>query len=119
MKVCPICGSTYEATVDFCFKDGAPLDVTGGAGAASELPYPSDLSVDDLEPPDAISLSNIPALDHDEDAIATQTLPTDLVDAEARLRVADKARAGRLRQGGVDEADFILSLKAEEANKVM
>ena len=27
MKICPICGSSYEDSVDFCFQDGAPLDL--------------------------------------------------------------------------------------------
>jgi len=84
MKVCPICGSTYDIGVDFCFKDGAPLDEEG------ESPVPvhsggfdtSGLTDDELDAPDAISLSNIPAVDYDDDSAVTQTLPTDLPVAE-------------------------------------
>lgn len=83
MKVCPICGSTYDAGVDFCFKDGAPLDTDGEAPSfAASGSYASGLTDDELDAPDAISLSNIPAVDYDDDSAVTQTLPTDLPIAE-------------------------------------
>lgn len=82
MRTCPICGSTYDAAVDFCFKDGAPLTDAAVDDAEPSTSSWSDLSVDDLEPPDAISLSNIPRVEDDEDHVATLQLPTDLVDAE-------------------------------------
>ncbi len=64
MKVCPICQSTYEGAVDFCFKDGAPLDeMDEGAGVADPAESTFDGLQDELEPPDAISLSNLPAID--------------------------------------------------------
>jgi hypothetical protein len=83
MKVCPICQSSYEATVDFCFKDGAPLESQEEAAETQRISEESlaGITADDLEPPDAISLSNIPAVDIDDDLI-TQTLPVDLPDAE-------------------------------------
>ena len=94
MKVCPICQSTYEDAVDFCFKDGAPLDAQDmGRGEAAEVDNNlAGITADDLEPPDAISLSNIPAVDPDEDAI-TQTLPVDLPDAEELDRSYDRLEA--------------------------
>jgi hypothetical protein len=73
MKVCPICQSTYESAVDFCFKDGAPLDDLDDVGAGvrtSETTF-DGLSSDDFEHSDAISLSNLPA-------IADSDLPADL-----------------------------------------
>ncbi|MCP4870823.1 MAG: PEGA domain-containing protein [Proteobacteria bacterium] len=83
MKVCPICGSTYDAGVDFCFKDGAPLDTDGEAPSfTASGSYRSALSEDELDAPDAISLSNIPAVDYDDESAVTQTLPTDLPEAE-------------------------------------
>ena len=63
MKICPICQSTYDDSVDFCFKDGAPLDVSDvdmSEDAAAET-LRAD-AVDDFEPPDAVSLSGIPSL---------------------------------------------------------
>lgn len=36
MKICPLCNTTYEDWIDFCFADGMPL--TAQAGAASPLP---------------------------------------------------------------------------------
>ncbi len=63
MKACPICQSTYDDSVDFCFKDGAPLDIADDKSetiAATETL--SAMLHDDIEPPDAISLSNIPAV---------------------------------------------------------
>ncbi|MEC8425063.1 MAG: hypothetical protein VX000_14865, partial [Myxococcota bacterium] len=33
MKVCPICSSTYDDKVDFCFQDGAPLVPAGGSAS--------------------------------------------------------------------------------------
>ena len=94
MKVCPICQSTYEDAVDFCFKDGAPLDSQDApASAEDEDQYAlAGITADDLEPPDAISLSNIPAVEPDEDAI-TQTLPLDLPEAEELDRSYDRLEA--------------------------
>ncbi len=92
MRICPICGSSYDAAVDFCFKDGAPLSDPPGVGRDAAGTSFSDLSLDDLEPPDAISLSNIPAVLDDEDSVSTQQLPTDLVDADE----LDRATADRL-----------------------
>jgi hypothetical protein len=94
MKVCPICQSTYEDVVDFCFKDGAPLESQGGVDAPEpDIDYAlAGITADDLEPPDAISLSNIPAVEPDEDAI-TQTLPVDLPDAEELDRSYDRLEA--------------------------
>ena len=94
MKVCPICQSTYEDAVDFCFKDGAPLDDQddGSVDAPMADHYLAGITADDLEPPDAISLSNIPAVDPDEDAI-TQTLPVDLPEAEELDRSYDRLEA--------------------------
>ena len=90
MKRCPICESTYDDSVDFCFKDGAPLDASAdeapskdasaSAGVtASDLPEPTasgsfaGLDDDDLMPPDAVSLSNLPAVDPDK---SMESLPT-------------------------------------------
>jgi hypothetical protein len=72
--------------VDFCFKDGAPLEaedqtVPAPSGSGSyALGAPSS---DELDAPDAVSLSGISAVgwDHDDDT-AAQTLPGDLPDAE-------------------------------------
>ncbi len=87
MKLCPICQSSYEDAVDFCFKDGAPLESTEAAAPAEDHRTGfAGLSADDLEPPDAISLSNIPAVDVDDEAV-TQTLPIDLPDAEEYDRI--------------------------------
>ncbi len=85
MKVCPICGSTYEAGVDFCFKDGAPLDSEEEVAAAAEAEAyeRAGITADELDAPDAISLSNIPAVGYDEDDVVTQTLPTDLPEPDA------------------------------------
>jgi hypothetical protein len=95
MKVCPICGSTYEKAVDFCFKDGAPLDEAeqaAGQAAVSSRPDLSSVSMDDLDAPDAISLSNIPAVSPEDD-VATQTLPTDLVEPDEMVRTSGTLRA--------------------------
>ena len=80
MKICPICQSTYDLSVDFCFKDGAPLDIKGDeSGSMPSFDTLSGLTAGDLEPPDAISLSNIPAVSDDEYS-RTDTLETSAVD---------------------------------------
>jgi len=75
VKACPICQSTYDDSVDFCFKDGAPLeaadDETESTAATETL---SAILSDDLEPPDAISLSNIPSIDQTLPAAADEDL---------------------------------------------
>ena len=127
MKVCPICQSTYEDAVDFCFKDGAPLDSQGGEDeAVAEFDSGlAGITADDLEPPDAISLSNIPAVEPDEDAI-TQTLPVDLPDAEELDRSYDRLEAVEEPPerdvtgivdpfGGYEEERFRAGLTGDEA----
>ena len=43
MKICPVCKTTYDARVDFCFRDGevlvlAPAASMQGAGSPADLP---------------------------------------------------------------------------------
>ena len=92
------CYNNQRQAAVLLMSRGASLDLKGTeAGGLSKVP---------IGPAMAARRNNNPGL-------------ADLVDAEARLRAADETRTGRLRQGDVDEADFIISLKAEEANKVM
>lgn len=41
MKTCPVCGTSYDARVDFCFRDGEVL-VDGPASAGSPAQAPED-----------------------------------------------------------------------------
>ncbi len=76
MRTCPICHATYEDLIDFCFKDGAPLEASAEAERrAAPPPSPrspsrarvhtsidrlSEIARDDLMPPEAISLVDLP-----------------------------------------------------------
>jgi len=73
MKVCPICQSSYEATVDFCFKDGAPLELQASEESHDE-PAATDftaLTMEELEPPEAVSLSGLVPIATPEDDLKT------------------------------------------------
>ena len=76
MKVCPICQSTYDDGVDFCFKEGAPLEQQASADAPSEVvrPDPTGLTIEDLEPPDAVSLSGLIPIATEVDDLKTLPL---------------------------------------------
>jgi hypothetical protein len=65
MKICPICQSTYDISVDFCWKDGAPLDVADVDAETTQRVTGSPLPavLDDMDAPDAISLTGLPAVD--------------------------------------------------------
>lgn len=41
MKQCPVCGSTFDDRVDFCFQDGAPLQEVADVDDPTALPTPS------------------------------------------------------------------------------
>lgn len=41
MKQCPVCGSTFDDRVDFCFQDGAPLEAVADVDDPTALPTPS------------------------------------------------------------------------------
>ena len=73
MKVCPICQSTYDDGVDFCFKDGAPLEAQSPAETPDSVGSTdfSGLTEDDLDAPDAISLTGRIPVATDEDELAT------------------------------------------------
>jgi hypothetical protein len=60
MKACPVCQSTFDDRVDFCFEDGAPLVVAPGADPAdapdmAAAAVPDDLS--GLDVPEAVALT--------------------------------------------------------------
>jgi hypothetical protein len=76
MKVCPICQATYDDGVDFCFKEGAPLEqqVSGEAEDTAVEHDRSGLTIEDLEPPDAVSLSGLIPVATEEDDLATLTM---------------------------------------------
>ena len=42
MKICSLCGSTYEARVEFCFKDGNPLKADPAAVGAGQAAPEAD-----------------------------------------------------------------------------
>lgn len=44
MKICPLCHTTYEDWIDFCFNDGMPLVAKGGA-ASPLLVRPASASI--------------------------------------------------------------------------
>ena len=44
MKRCPVCQSTFEDRVDFCFKDGAPLEDVDASADPTALPDPGTLA---------------------------------------------------------------------------
>ena len=76
MKVCPICQATYDDGVDFCFKEGAPLElqVSGDVHDKAVAQDRSGLTIEDLEPPDAVSLSGLIPVATEEDDLATLTM---------------------------------------------
>jgi hypothetical protein len=80
MKVCPICQSTYDATVDFCFKDGAPLELQTDGDPSEEVKEPdfAGLTEEELEPPDAVSLTGLIPIATAEDDLATLSLAADV-----------------------------------------
>jgi len=41
MKQCPVCGSTFDDKVDFCFQDGTPLQEVADVDDPTALPTPS------------------------------------------------------------------------------
>ena len=76
MKVCPICQSTYDATVDFCFKDGAPLELQASEDSPEAAPATdfAALTMEELEPPDAVSLSGLVPIATPEDDLRTLSM---------------------------------------------
>ncbi|MFT4979705.1 MAG: hypothetical protein ACI8S6_005617, partial [Myxococcota bacterium] len=50
MKACPHCGSTYANQVDFCFRDGTPLQTAAPSPAASSSAALESASLDVPEP---------------------------------------------------------------------
>ncbi len=59
MRICPLCQATYEDDIEFCFKDGTPLDEVGSGeddAGSSEEEFSIHDSVEFM-PPDAIALT--------------------------------------------------------------
>jgi len=79
MKVCPICQATYDDGVDFCFKEGAPLELQVSDDVQDKAVEHdrSGLTIEDLEPPDAVSLSGLIPVATEEDDLATLTMAAD------------------------------------------
>ena len=48
MKVCPLCQSTYENRVDFCFRDGAPLEASEISADPTSLPDPAAVNTSSI-----------------------------------------------------------------------
>ena len=76
MKVCSQCGAVYEARVEFCFKDGNPLQAAPVAAGVADSGVgsgvlPESLPADPLAPPDAQS-SGVASI---EDAPEPRSLP--------------------------------------------
>ena len=46
MKICPICEASYDDAVDFCFKDGAPLEDAPEAAQAADAELPAAAALD-------------------------------------------------------------------------
>ena len=122
MKICPICGSSYEDSVDFCFQDGAPLDLAedsdpskddsssaADSGPNLEEAYLSrsstPLSLDDLDPPEAMSLT-MPTVDNDDDQ--SPSLLTDEWRADSlKLPTASRTKPDALPVGLEDSTETV------------
>ena len=115
MRTCPICHATYESNIDFCFKDGAPLD-SSGEGERRPSPPPAaaesrraraytpvdrlgEIARDDLMPPEAISLVDMPvsAIFPEEDQPATTTQWVRDEPESVRAAATSGQRASRYR----------------------
>ncbi|MCK6527209.1 hypothetical protein L6R50_06465, partial [Myxococcota bacterium] len=115
MRTCPICHAAYESHIDFCFKDGAPLEAPEESGTrpalrsgetaprsrghATSSDRLSEIARDDLMPPEAISLVDLPV-----SAVFPDDEPPDpapqLVRDEPRIPAAagtSQVRAARYR----------------------
>ena len=60
MHICPLCQATYENDIEFCFKDGSPLDEVGGEDGGAAGSGEEEFSIHDsveFMPPDAIALT--------------------------------------------------------------
>ena len=96
MKLCSLCGSTFDERVDFCFRDGTPLSlkrngddtlpISAPAKApafgpldALDAPDPGSWALDALEPGTDVAIS---AMDREPDTDVTQPLVSPLLNEE-------------------------------------
>ncbi len=95
MRICPLCQATYEDDIEFCFKDGSPLDEVGGDDDGAAGSGDEEFSVHDsveFMPPDAIALTGeieVSDLGISEDGAegSPEDLPPDDPDDDSGIKV--------------------------------
>ncbi len=96
MKLCSLCGSTFDERVDFCFRDGTPLNLKRAAGDTLPMTAPAQLAAQGpsdafdapdpgswaLDAPDPGTDIAISVLDSDPDPDVTQPLVSPSLDQD-------------------------------------